>query len=140
MRRAVEQLVEFHRAVGQHVGEPENIDIQRDVDLRLRLIDEEFGELRDALAANSVVGVADALADLCYVVIGSAVAWGIPFAEVFNEVHRSNMTKVGGSIRGDGKILKPANYSRPDIAGVLLKQGAKWDVDAFLAHVQGVRK
>lgn len=60
-------------------------------------------------------GVADALADLLYVVIGSALQWGIPLERVLAEVHRSNMTKTAGDKRADGKILKGPGYSPPDL-------------------------
>lgn len=87
--------------------------------LRMRLIDEERGELLQALATEDVIGVADALADLMYVVIGAALQWGIPLERVFAEVHRSNMTKEGGGKRADGKIKKGPYYSPPDIEAVL---------------------
>jgi NTP pyrophosphatase (non-canonical NTP hydrolase) len=108
---------EFHAKVGQ-VNAP-SLDISKHRDLRLSLIDEERKELGLALDANDVVEVADALADLLYVVIGSALQWGIPIERVFAEVHRSNMTKEGDAKRADGKILKGPNFSPPDIAGVL---------------------
>lgn len=94
-------------------------DISRHKNLRIRLIDEERNELCQALGENDVVAVADALADLMYVVIGSALQWGIPLERVFAEVHRSNMTKDGGGKRADGKVIKGPNYEPPDIAGVL---------------------
>lgn len=96
--------------------------------LWMRLIREESNELRDALAVQDIVGVADGIADLLYVVLGLACAAGINIAPVFNEVHRSNMTKLGEDgkpiLREDGKILKGPNYERPDIEGVLAAQGA----------------
>lgn len=91
--------------------------------LRVELIAEEFRELRSGISVGSVVDIADALADLTYVVIGTASTYGIDLEPVFDEVHRSNMTKIwdDGSIRRSvsGKILKPPTYSRADIAGVL---------------------
>lgn len=112
---------EMVRAFHAKVGQPDATtpDISQHRELRLRLIDEELRELRDSLDANDVVEVADALADLLYVVIGSALQWGIPLDRAFAEVHRSNMTKGGDAKRADGKILKGPNYSPPDIAGVL---------------------
>lgn len=94
-------------------------DISQHRDLRIALIAEEFKELRDALEDDDVVEVADALADLIYVVVGSALQWGIPIGRVFREVHRSNMSKTGGPRRPDGKVLKGPNYSPPDIKSIL---------------------
>lgn len=107
----------FHVKFGQVDAVTPDIDHCRE--LRLRLIDEEFRELRDALDANDIVAVADALADLTYVVIGSGLQWGIPLDRVFAEVHRSNMTKQGGGKRADGKILKGPAYEPPDVAAAL---------------------
>jgi hypothetical protein len=88
-----------------------------------RLLDEEVQELRDAIAANDLVGVADALADVLYVAYQAAASYGIPIDDVFAEVHRSNLTKVGpdGEVerRADGKTLKPAGYSPPNLAPIV---------------------
>lgn len=124
MKRAVEQVKEFHRAMGQPVRSHDAIDLCR-IKLRLDLIDEEYRELEAALEANDHVATADALADIAYVVIGAAVEWGIPLAEVFDEVHRSNMAKSGGPRRADGKVLKPAGWTPPDVVGVLRNCGWK---------------
>lgn len=108
---------QFHAKVGQIDAAAPNISANRE--LRIALITEEFREMRESLEANDIVGVAHELADLLYVVIGSALQWGIPIERVLHEVHRSNMTKDGGAKRADGKILKGPNYSPPNIAGVL---------------------
>ena len=84
--------------------------------VRLRLIVEELRELTDALRAKDEVETADAVADLCYVVVGTAVAFGLPLDALFVEVHRSNMIKTQ-----DGQ-LKPAKghgFSSPSIRQVL---------------------
>lgn len=96
--------------------------------LRLRLIAEEFGELAAAIHTRDLELIADALADLEYVVVGTAVAYGIPHEKVFCEVHRSNMTKPaldqhnkGGKVVKDG--YSPANIRdilrQPLLPGVL---------------------
>lgn len=75
----------------------------------------------------SVIDVADAIADLLYVVYGTAVAWGIDIDPVFKAVHEANMRKFGpgGYEREDGKWMKPPDWEAPDIAGVLKSQGWK---------------
>jgi predicted HAD superfamily Cof-like phosphohydrolase len=91
--------------------------------LRVELIREEFAEFCDASAAGDIVGVADAIADMLYVVYGAAHAWGIPVGEVFAEVHRSNMSKVwaDGTVhrRDDGKVLKPSTYSPANLEPII---------------------
>ncbi|HEY5626419.1 MAG TPA: MazG nucleotide pyrophosphohydrolase domain-containing protein, partial [Nitrospira sp.] len=79
--------------------------------LRERLIQEEFEELKEAMAKNDLDCIAKEMADLLYVVYGTAVSYGIDMEPVFREVHRSNMSKVGGYKREDGKWVKPASYS-----------------------------
>ena len=72
-----------------------------------------------------IVEFADALADLDYVIEGSRLEFGINGAPVAAEVHRANMTKVGGHRRTDGKWVKPASFTPPDIEAELRKQGWK---------------
>lgn len=119
MHLAQEALLEFHKKMAQTIGDPRSPDIQQEKEFRLRLIREELKELEEALEASDTVEAADALADLCYVIIGSAVTWGIDLASVFDEVHRSNMTKKCENKREDGKVLKDKDFSPPDIQGVL---------------------
>jgi predicted HAD superfamily Cof-like phosphohydrolase len=147
MHRVMEQLHDFHRAMGQTIGSPVEPDCTVDLALRVRLIAEEFEELLVALepklkpgivegvkhwldafellqekgeaAAPDVVEVADSLADILYVTAGAGVAWGILLAFVFDEVHRSNMAKSDGPVREDGKRLKPPGWTPPDVAGVI---------------------
>lgn len=124
MKTAQQQVKEFHAATGCYIGDkphiPPAIPVRR---LRHNLINEELYELLQAEAANDIVGVADALADLLYVVIGTCVAYGIDIAPVFEEVHRSNMTKtIDGSFRVDGKYLKGPNYEPANIAPIVFDQ------------------
>lgn len=92
-------------------------------DLRLALIEEEVGELREAAEAGDIVGIADALADIVYVAYGSAHVYGIDLDAVLDEVHASNMTKLGQDgrpvRRADGKVLKGPGYRAPDVKAVL---------------------
>lgn len=95
--------------------------------LRLRLLREEVKELAEAMEKDDIVEVADGIADIVYVAIGTAVVKGIPFDDIFSEVHRSNMTKrePDGSvrIREDGKILKGKNFERPKLRPILKREG-----------------
>lgn len=90
--------------------------------LRVSLIQEEFDELQEALAQQDLAAIAKELADLLYVVYGTAVSCGIDMEPVFREVHRSNMSKVGGHKRADGKWMKPPDYSPAQIAPLLAAQ------------------
>jgi len=122
--RIAGQVGDFHRAYGLPVAWEPCAAISGDqATLRQSLIDEETGELRDAVAAGDIVAIADALADIVYVAYGTACVYGIDLDAVLDEVHASNMTKLGADglpiRRPDGKVLKGPDYRPPDVAGVL---------------------
>jgi predicted HAD superfamily Cof-like phosphohydrolase len=115
----------FHELFNLPVGEVPAFTQSKDVILRFRLIEEEVKELDEAHQAQDIVEVADALADIIYVACGMAVAYGIPLNEVWQEVQRSNMAKVGpnGPIyRKDGKVSKPEGWIAPDIKSIIEKE------------------
>lgn len=90
--------------------------------LRIRLIQEEFDELKESMAEGNLAALAKEMADLLYVVYGTAVSYGIDMEPVFREVHRSNLSKVGGYKREDGKWVKPPTYSPARIEPLLAAQ------------------
>lgn len=106
---------------------------------RLELIQEEVLELYQACKAWSdgvsiiklsdqpidMVAMADALADIDYVVEGMRIACGISGLPIAAEVHRTNMAKLGAGKDSNGKIRKPDGWTPPDIKGELEKQGWK---------------
>lgn len=109
----------FGQTVRRELGWP-GIDVAA---LRVDLIDEELNELREATSRQDLVGIADALTDLLYVVYGAGHAYGINLDECFAEVHRSNMSKLDDEsqpiYREDGKVLKGPNYTPPDLAEII---------------------
>jgi len=111
-------VAEFHRTFG--FSGPDTLDPAAfPGELRIKLIEEEAEEFAEAVRANDLPEIVDALCDLLYVTYGAAVALGIDLDPFFREVHRANMMKVGGSKRADGKWMKPADWKPPDIAGLL---------------------
>lgn len=116
-------------AFGQEAPEKQTVPAEEVRQLRVDLIEEEAREFREASERGDIVEVADAIADLIVVVVGAAVTWGIPLKACFDEVHRSNMSKVGedGKVvrREDGKVLKPEGWSRPDLERVLREAGRR---------------
>jgi len=136
MRDTVKKIEDFHLKYGFTVGHELTADVElgslsyelgvmascleksRPTSLRAHLVVEEVAELLAALAAGDEVGTLDALADLIYVTVGTAVTFGLPLAEAVEEVHRSNMTKTlvrdrpGHPGKGDG-------YSPPQLAELL---------------------
>lgn len=120
-----QMLREFHAAGGDSAGPvPATPTVSipyRVQEFRMRLLDEETDEFSEAVLARDIVEIADALADIVYVAVGTAISYGIPFDAVFAEVHRSNMTKfIGAPVTNSaGKIVKGPHFEPPDIAGVL---------------------
>lgn len=119
-----DKVVQFHTAFKHPLGK--SFDTDSDAahelaSLRMRLITEEYTELKEAYWEGSYQEFIKELADLLYVVYGMAATYGVPIDEVFNRVHESNMSKLGENgkpiFRDDGKILKGPNYKEPDLTG-----------------------
>lgn len=118
-------VAEFHETFDIAVETVPRVPDEATRSLRVRLIQEEFGELQEALGQRDAAAVAKELADLLYVVYGTAVSFGIDMEPVFREVHRSNMSKIGGHKRADGKWVKPPTYSPARIEPILASQSGK---------------
>ena len=118
-----ELVKEFHQAFDLPILEAPHIPNQKREDLRVELIEEEFQELLTALRQEDIVGVADALTDLNYVIYGMALEFGIDLDKCFQEVHASNMSKLGKDgkplYRRDGKVLKGPDFRSPNLRKVL---------------------
>lgn len=119
----IKQVREFHETFGVACPSAPSIPDESVVKLRIDLIEEEFKELKKAFSEGDLVEVADALCDLHYVISGTSLACGLPEDELFDEVHRSNMSKANedGTIirREDGKILKSSRWSPPDLKSII---------------------
>jgi len=118
-----ELVGDFMEAFGQKVElEPTWPDFNTR-ELRLDLIQEELDELAQAMEDRDMVQIADALTDLLYVVYGAGHAFGIDLDECFQEVHSSNMSKLGPNgkpiHREDGKVMKGPGYYEPDLESIL---------------------
>jgi predicted HAD superfamily Cof-like phosphohydrolase len=121
---AAAAVADFQRAFNLPMRQSPNADVDKSLaKLRVALLQEEVGEFITASEKGDLVAIADALADITYVVYGTALTYGIDLDSVLREVHRSNMSKLGNDgkplIRDDGKVLKSERYFPPDIASVL---------------------
>ena len=115
----LEKVKEFMNTFGQEVKTSPEFPDEKIVELRKKLIEEEFNEFKDAISDNNIIEVADALCDQIVVVLGAGAAFGIDLDKCFDEVHRSNMSKLsedGKPIYNEyGKVMKGPNYSPPDL-------------------------
>jgi predicted HAD superfamily Cof-like phosphohydrolase len=118
-----ELVQNFMSAFGQEIKDEPVLPDWNTCALRLDLITEEVKELEVALANENLIDIADALTDILYVVYGAGHAFGIDLDACFEEVHRSNMSKLGQEgkpvYREDGKVLKGPDYFDPDLASIL---------------------
>lgn len=153
MKKELEQVKEFHNKFNHPIEESPEIPRKSRCDLRHALIAEELAELKVAYLEGDLTEVADALVDLQYVLNGTILEFGLQdkFEDLFNEVHRSNMSKACNTAedaiktqkfykekgvdtylvvnnsgffvyrKSDDKILKSINYSPADLKTILEK-------------------
>lgn len=119
MLKIQQDVKEFHEQFRITVETYPIIATKLEQMLRVRVITEETDELLVALLNEDMVKIADGIADAIYVIIGTAVTYGIDIEPIWDEVHRTNMAKVGGGVREDGKILKPVGWEPPKIKELL---------------------
>tara|TARA_B110000967_G_C18294327_1_gene275298 strand:+ start:160 stop:501 length:342 start_codon:yes stop_codon:yes gene_type:complete len=109
---------------GQEVKSKAEFPSSKIVQLRYDLIKEELDELRDAIKDGDIKEVADALTDILYVTYGAGHAFGIDLNKCFDEVQKSNMSKLGEDgkpiYNDNGKVMKGPNYFRPDLGKYIL--------------------
>jgi predicted HAD superfamily Cof-like phosphohydrolase len=109
----------FMETFGQEVKNKAEFPNEKIQDLRVSLIDEELSELKEAIKNKDIKEVADALTDILYVTYGAGHAFGIDLDKCFDEVQRSNMSKLdenGKPIFNEhGKVLKGPNYFKPNL-------------------------
>ena len=120
-----EKVGTFMKTVGQEVKTSPSLSSKEINCLRLSLIEEELLELTDAIKEKDLIEVADALTDILYVTYGAGHAFGIDLDKCFEEVQKSNMSKLdknGKPIYNEhGKIMKGPNYFKPDLSKFIKK-------------------
>lgn len=128
MKENIKAVAEFHRAFGLGISEAPTADLgHRKNTLRFSLMQEENQEYFEAAQNGDMVEVADALGDMLYILCGTILEHGMQekIEEVFTEIQRSNMSKLGSDgrpvYREDGKVLKGPNYFKPNIDIILDK-------------------
>ena len=114
-----EKVKTFMKTFGQEVKDKAEFPDNKIVNLRIKLIEEELQELKDAISNNDIVEVADALTDILVVTYGGGLAFGIDLDKCFEEVQKSNMSKLdanGKPIYNElGKVMKGPNYTKPNL-------------------------
>ena len=113
----------FMNTYGQEVKERATFPENKIVQLRIDLIEEELNELKEAVKNNDIVEVADALTDILYVTYGAGHSFGVNLDKCFDEVQRSNMSKLGVDgkpiYNESGKVMKGPDYFAPDLKKII---------------------
>ena len=127
-----QKIIDFNKIAKHPINVKLNLE---DLRLSLRLIKEEFIELQEIaldissnftnqkeITTDQRINLLKELGDLQYVVSRMAVVFGINLQEVFDRIHKSNMTKVEKGVTRDpttGKILKGPNYKEPNLKDLI---------------------
>ena len=117
------KVKKFMQTFGQAIKLKANFPGKKIVTLRLALIQEELSELEDAIDKKDITEVADALTDILYVTYGAGHAFGIDLDKCFEEVQKSNMSKLDKNgkpiYNKDGKVIKGPKYFKPNLKSIL---------------------
>ena len=121
MLKQLNKVREFHETFNQENGTDSRLIEHHEWILRHKLMAEENDEYFDACDKSDLIEIADALGDQLYILCGTILKHGMQdiIEKVFDEIHRSNMSKVGEDgkaiMREDGKILKGPQYFKPNL-------------------------
>ena len=94
--KSLTSVAEFHKTFQHPILDHPQIPSEARCNLRVALIAEELEELKEAIQAQDIVEIADALCDIQYVLSGAILEFGLKdkFNTLFEEVQRSNMSKA----------------------------------------------
>lgn len=143
MEKQILQVKEFQDAFGASCAERPTMLKKKRAALRQSLLQEEVDELK---SAKNIVDVADAVTDCLYILYGTAHEYGIAdrLVMLFDEVHRSNMSKVGEDgkaiFREDGKVLKPDTYSPPKLEPILERDWTIYKGNEIIDEIAAIEK
>ena len=114
-----ESVKKFMHTFGQEVRTKAGFPNDKIIGLRLDLIREELSELKEAVEKKDIKEVADALTDILYVTYGAGHSFGVDLDSCFDEVQRSNMSKLGSDgkpiYNEQGKVMKGPDYFKPNL-------------------------
>ena len=109
----------FMTTFGQEIKKRPSLSTDKINNLRIKLIEEEVKEFKEAMLKKDLKEAADALTDILYVTYGAGHAFGINLDDCFDEVQKSNMSKLDGDgkpiYNQDGKVMKGPKYFKPNL-------------------------
>ena len=115
-----EKVGVFMKTFGQEIKTKPSLSSDKINTLRVNLIEEELKELKHAIENKDLKETIDALTDILYVTYGAGHAFGVNLDKCFEEVQKSNMSKLGEDGRPiyneNGKVMKGPKYFKPNIS------------------------
>ena len=115
-----EKVGVFMKTFNQDVKDSSSLSTDKINSLRISLINEELDEFKQSISEKNLTEVADALTDILYVTYGAGHAFGINLDKCFEEVQKSNMSKLGKDgkpiYNEFGKVMKGPDYFKPDLS------------------------
>ena len=115
-----EKVGVFMKTFNQDVKDSSSLSTDKINTLRISLINEELEELKQAMSEKNLTEFADALTDILYVTQGAVHAFGINLDNCFEEVQKSNMSKLGEDgkpiFNESGKVMKGPGYFKPNLS------------------------
>ena len=120
MSEKTKKLIKFNKAFDIPIGKKPTLLDSKDYNLKYNLLKEELNEYYQGCVNGDIVEVSDAIVDMLYVLYGIVVQHGLSniIDDMFDEVHKSNMSKLeNGKVlrRTDGKILKGSEFFKPNL-------------------------
>ena len=115
-----EKVGVFMKTFGQEIKTTPGFSSDKINNLRVSLIEEELNELKEAIKNEDLKETIDALTDILYVTYGAGHAFGVNLDACFDEVQKSNMSKLGDDgkpiYNDQGKVMKGPKYFKPNLS------------------------
>ena len=114
-------VFEFHKKFEIPIEKYPAFPVKELLDFRMKFLREEVDEFGEAVRNDDIVKAFDALIDVVYVAIGTAVIMNLPFEKGWDIVHSANMTKIRAKNASQSKrgtafdVVKPSNWIAPDM-------------------------
>lgn len=124
----INDVIEMHKKFGFSVESKPTLLTRKTLNERLVCMQEELDEFADGIDCQSIDHQADALVDLVYFALGTAAMMGIPWYELWDDVHRANMAKERGiTKRGHAEdLVKPEGWEGPKTRKILIGAGYEY--------------
>lgn len=117
--KVYEDVLDFHEKFNFPIANRPQIPLDPLRDFRIHLIEEEIKETTNAILNDDLPEIADGIVDSIYVLVGTAITYGIDLRPIWDAVHEANMLKQKGV---GNKAIKPEGWVRPDVEKILRAQ------------------